>query len=140
MRHLYNSRVAVTELSGTMQFGTPTLAWNKLAVIVDSHLAVPGEMMCRLDLNFLRLGKDAPMPVVAGRAPDRVGVLFCDVTDKLKAGQRIECLAGPVRGTFEIRTIPDEAVDYMSAHHVEVQVVEVAQQLINIFPGANVEE
>lgn len=143
MRHLYHSRVEVLRLSGTLVNGTPVLSWAKVTDTLDSSLGVPGELVCRIDLNFVRLGKDAPMPVVAGRAPDRMGVCFFDADSgpaSIKAGDRLHCLSGPVTGTFEIRAIPDAAIDFASAHHLEVQVVEVSQQLTNVFPGASVEE
>lgn len=139
MRHLYNSRAEVLRLSGVLTHGTPVLTWTKVPDIVDTHLGVAGELMCRLDLNFMRQGKDQPMPVVAGRAPDRIGVLFCDATDAIRAGDHIHLLTGPVKGTFEIRTIPDVAIDFASAHHIEVQVVEVSQSLAGVFPGGTVE-
>lgn len=139
MRHLFNSRCEVLRLSGAMTNGTPVLTWAKVTGMVDARLGVPGELMCRLDLNFVRPGKDQPMPVTAGRAPDRIGVMFCDATDTILAGDRVRCLSGPVSGTFEIRTIPDVAVDFASAHHVEVQVVEVSQTIAGVFPGVSVE-
>lgn len=140
MRHLYNCRVQVQRLSAGMLFGAPNLSWATVTDTLDAYLGTPGELMCRLDLQFVRPGKDQPMPIVAGRAPDRVGVMFYDVTDKVKAGDRIRVLAGPVTGTFEIRAIPDPAVDLASAHHMEVQVIEVAQALAGVFPGAEPEE
>lgn len=139
MRHLFNSRVEVLRLAGAVTFGTPTFQWNKVDAVIDPLLGAPGELMCRLDLNFQRLGRDQPMPATAGRAPDRLGVMFFDVTDQLKAGDRVRCLTGPVTGTFEIRQVPDPAVDYSTAHHLEVQVVEVAQALVGVFPGAQPE-
>jgi hypothetical protein len=139
MRHLFNSRCEVLRLSGQMVDGTPTLSWTKVGGVVDPVLGTPGELMCRLDLTFQRPGKDQPMPIVAGRAPDRVGVMFFDATDNIVAGDRIHCLAGPLTGTFEIRSIPDPAVAYAAAHHGEVQVIEVSQTLPGIFPGATVE-
>jgi hypothetical protein len=87
---------------------------------------------------FVRPGKDAPMPLVAGRAPDRVGTLFCDPTPHLKAGDRIHAIDGPVTGTFEIRAIPDVAVGFGIGHHMEVQLIEVAQELTGVFPGGAV--
>jgi hypothetical protein len=45
------------------------------------------------------------------------------------AGDRLRCVAGPVFGTFEIRVVPDPAQDYVGTHHIEVQVIEVAQAL-----------
>lgn len=139
MRHLFNQRVEVLRLAAVMTNGTPVLSWSKVTTILDPALGVPGELLCRLDLNFVRPGKDQPMPVTAGRAPDRIGVLFCGATDKILAGDRIRCLSGPVSGTFEIRTIPDQAIDFAAAHHIEVQVVEISQSLAGVFPGAHVE-
>jgi hypothetical protein len=125
MRHLYNTRVEVSRLTVTMQSGAATQTWQKLDAIVDPYLDVPGEMMCRIDLIFQRPGKDQPMPLVAGRAPDRVGLMFFD---PIITGDRFHILDGPVQGTFEIRTMPDPAQQFgMLAHHMEVQVIEVAQ-------------
>lgn len=110
-----------------MTDGIPSQSWQKVPHIIDPHLGVAGEMMCRIDLQYQRPGKDQPMPVVAGRAPDRVGVMFFDVTAEVLAGDRIHCLDGPISGTFELRVTPDPAQDYALAHHMEVQIVEVAQ-------------
>lgn len=140
MRHLYSSRAEVLRLSGPVINGTPVLAWGRVQSVLDVFLGVPGELMCRIDLHFVRLGKDQPLPIVAGRAPDRTGVMFFDVTDQIKAGDRIRAISGPVVGTFEIRAAPDPAVGYAVAHHMEVQVVEVAQSLQYVFPGSNVGE
>lgn len=135
MRHLYASQVEVLRLASSIQFGTPTLSWVKLDEIVDPALGVAGELRCRLDLGFIRAGKDQPAAVVAGRAPDRTGVLFCDYTPQLRAGDRVRTVVGPVEGTFEVRAIPDTALDMTSVHHVEVQIFEVAQQ-VSQFPSA----
>ncbi len=134
MRHLFASRVEVYDAAITIVDGTGEISWVKTSTIVDTKLGTPGEMLCRLDLTFIRHGKDQPMAAVAGRAPDRIGVLFCGPTDNLKAGQRIRAIAGPVTGTFEIRAIPDPAVDFANVHHLEVQVVEVAQD-VSGFPS-----
>lgn len=139
MRHLYASRCEVLRLSGVLVDGSPDMDWSKVSTVVDPDLGIPGELMCRLDLSFLRPGKDAPMPLVAGRAPDRIGVCFFDTSADVKAGDRLHCLSGPVSGTFEIRSIPDSADDFASSHHMEVQVVEVAQQLTSTFPGTGLE-
>jgi hypothetical protein len=136
MRHLFNSRVEVLRLSGSMEHGTPRMEWRQIPAIVDRFLGKPGEMMCRIDLGFQRLGKDTPMPVAAGRAPDRIGVMCFSNTNLLLAGDRVRCVAGPIQGTFEIRAIPDPAVGFSLQHHVEVQVVEVAQNVVGRFPGA----
>lgn len=134
MRHLFASRVEVYDAVITIVDGTGEISWVKSSEITDPILGEQGEMMCRLDLTFIRHGKDQPMAPVAGRAPDRTGVLFCTYTESLKAGQRVRAIEGPVTGTFEIRAIPDPAVDFSSAHHIEVQVVEVAQDVTN-FPS-----
>lgn len=140
MRHLYKSRVEVLRLTGRLVNGSPVMAYEKLQTMVDPQLTVPGEMMCRLDMAFIRPGKDQPMAITAGRAPDRVGLLFFDTTNEIKAGDRVRTLSGPVSGTFEIRVMPDPAVDFGAAHHMEVQVIEVAQALAGQFPGASLEE
>lgn len=140
MRHLFNSRVEVLRLSAQVTNGVPITEWNKIAAVADPYLTEPGELMCRLDLVFVRPGKDQPMPLVAGRAPDRTGVMFFTYTTAVRAGDRIRCLAGPVSGTFELRAIPDTAVGFSAAHHCEVQVIEVAQALVGVFPGASPEE
>jgi hypothetical protein len=115
--------------------GAMNLGWIQVAAIVDPVLDVPGLLQCRLDLQFVRPGKDAPAPIVAGRAPDRVGVCYFDLAADgngaplVRAGDRLECVAGPVYGTFEIRVIPDVAQDLIGGHHIEVQVIECSQML-----------
>ena len=70
------------------------------------------------------------MPVEAGRAPDRVGVLFCSLDVPLRAGDRVVTVEGPITGAFEIRAVPEQALNYVGAHHQEVQVVEAVQDLV----------
>ena len=127
MRPLYHTRCEVLRLSLDMTNGLPQQTWQKLDTIVDPYLGVPGEMMCRIDLQYQRPGKDQPMPVVAGRAPDRVGIMFFDASDEIRSGDRSRCLQGPIQGIFEIRAMPDVAAGYSIAHHMEVQIIEVAQ-------------
>ena len=115
--------------------GGMTLGWTALSSIVDPVLDEPGLLQCRLDLQLVRPGKDAPAPIVAGRSPDRVGVAFFGLAADangaplVRAGDRLQCVRGPVFGTFEIRVVPDSVQDLAGAHHVEVQVVEVSAQL-----------
>lgn len=134
MRHLYSSQMEVLRISGTLTDGTGVVAWTKVPYVLDPELGIPGELMCRIDLAFVRPGKDLPMALASGRALDRVGVLFCDTTEELRAGDRLRDIAGPVHGTFELRSMPDPAIDFAGAHHLEVQVVEVAQSL-QYFPS-----
>lgn len=141
MRHLFNSHVEVLELTGTVVDGDATMDYLKITDVCDPYLGTPGELMCRLDLNFQRPGKDQPTPVVAGRSPDRLGLMFYSPTDTIRAGHLIRCLDGPVTGTFEIRVNPDPAVGFSAAHHMEVQIVEVNQNVQPLFPaGGHLEQ
>jgi hypothetical protein len=139
IRHLYISRAEVYRLSIQLVKGSVKNDWQKLNEVVDVRLGTPGELMCRLDLNFVRPGKDQPSPLVAGRAIDRVGVLFCDATPHLLAGDRLKLVGGPLTGTFELKATPDGAVDFSNVHHFEVQVSEVSPSASK-FPGSNLQE
>ena len=121
MEHLYSSIVRVKRISAVSEDGGLELSWNVVPQLQS--------VSCRLDLNFLRPCKDQLSPVVDGRAPDRVGVMFCSSSVPLRPGDHLETVSGPVTGTFQIRAIPDQALDYGSAHHIEVQVIEVSQDV-----------
>lgn len=136
MRGLYNSVVQVTRLESDFNDqGGMSMAWSTITGVPDVVLNTPGLLACRLDIGFVRPGKDQFAPLVAGRPPDRVGVCYYDpVTDAnglpvVKAGDQLVCVSGPIFGTWAIRVIPDVAQNYIGAHHVEVQVIEVSQQL-----------
>jgi hypothetical protein len=127
MQHLFNSVVRCERPTTQQVKGMPTATWQ----------TVPGgdRLRCRLDMNFLRPGKDVPPAVEAGKAPDRIGLLFCGVDHPLRAGDRVVAIANdvgqiPVPGTFEIRTIPDVVQGFSWSHHVEIQVIETNQQNI----------
>ena len=131
MDHLFASRVKVTEQKLTPQPG------GRMRM---ERIAVPGlsNMKCRIDLQFLRPGKDTPPAVVAGAIPDREGIMFCRYTPKLKAGMQIETIPDEkgnevVKGVFEIKEIPDVAVGFGTAHHIEVKVIETVQKQVD-FP------
>lgn len=128
MEHLYASLVKAQQTQTIVQDGMASVQW------VD----VPGidPFRCRLDLTFLRPGKDIPIAQEAGVVQDRIGVLFCSNLIPLQAGYRIVTLEGPITGTFDIRAIPDVAVAYAAGHHTEVQIIETPQQLAG-FPGGN---
>jgi hypothetical protein len=148
MRALYHSMVQVTRVQATITAdGAATMSWSPVEQIFDLFLNTASYLMCRLDLQFIRRGIDQPAPIVAGRAPDRVGVVYYDpvvnpVTGVplILAGDRFVCVSGPVMGTFDLRVVPDVAQDFLGAHHVETQVVEVSQALqpgsIQPFPGS----
>jgi hypothetical protein len=123
MEHLFSSVVEVQHLDLTVINGEAVTGWVTKTDEDASYLR------CRLDLNFLRPGKDIPAPINAGVVPDRIGIMFCSPWAPIKAGDRIVCIPNemgemPVEGTFEIRAIPDRALDYASAHHIEVQILE----------------
>jgi hypothetical protein len=145
-RGLYRSVAQVMRLQPTLQpGGGMVVAWTAVTDILDPYLVTPGMIACRLDLLFTRPGKDAPMPLVAGRAPDRVGVLFYDMPADVnglplvKAGDHFQMVSGPITGTFELRQTPEPAQDYIGAAHAENQVTEVSQALqpgsYTPFPG-----
>lgn len=136
LRHFYTTTAQVLRLAETRTAGGGMImSWAAVASVVDPSLDTPGLLACRIDLTHLRPGKDAPPVFTAGRAPDRVGVCYFDLASDgsgaplVLAGDRLEAVSGPIYGTFEIRQIPDVAQDLTGAHHVEVQVTEVAQQL-----------
>lgn len=126
MDHLYSSLVRVTEQKLTPQPG------GRFRM---ERVTVPGlaKMRCRIDLQFLRPGKDTPSAAVAGAIPDREGILFCRYTPKLQAGMQVETIPDSrgievVHGIFEIKQIPDVALGFNTAHHIEVKVIESVQQ------------
>jgi hypothetical protein len=136
LRMFYLSTCRVLRLDPTLgPAGAMTFSWDPVITVVDPVLGQPGLLQCRLDLTFLRPGKDQPSPIVAGRAPDRTGVCYFDLSNApdgsplVKAGDRLQCVSGPIFGTFEVRLIPDVAQDLTGASHCETQVVEVSQML-----------
>lgn len=122
MDHLFSSVVKVQRLTKTRTNGVTEMSWVDQAAPLNA-------IRCRLDLNFLRPGKDIPAADNAGTAPDRIGVMFCRATAGIRAGDRIVTVSGPVTGVFDIKVIPDIALDYSSGHHIEVQIVETVQTL-----------
>lgn len=115
--------------------GIPEMEWIQATVPGDPIAsAMLARLDCRLDMNFLRKGKDLPPAPEAGKAPDRVGVMFTYPYAPIQAGDRIIAIPNnegkiPVAGSFEIRAMPDEAIDFSDQHHIEVQVIETNQTL-----------
>jgi hypothetical protein len=126
VRHLYSSIVRVERMQMTRVNGRPSTQWAPVTGLEA--------VLCRLNIGFVRPG-DALPAYEAGKAQDRSGIMFCDVLP-LKAGDRVVAISGPVDGTFEVRTIPDSAVGYAEAHHMEFQIWEVNQNLAGKFPFA----
>jgi len=127
MRHLFSSTVEILVATTSIVEGARVQAWEKSTAVFDPTCA-PGEMKCRLDLIFLRPGKDAPAPIVAGRSPDRTGVLLCSNTPSLQGGQIVKVISGAHLGAmFLLKMRPDEAQGFSGSHHIEVQIHEVNQ-------------
>lgn len=134
MYHLFNSVVRVERMELITDDGIARMDWVQATDEDPNAQALLERLPCRLDMNFLRPGKDiAPAPE-AGKAPDRLGILFTYPYAPIKAGDRLVAIENdwgliPVKGTFEIRVIPDEAQDFAKTHHLEVQVIETNQRL-----------
>lgn len=138
MRHLFSSQVEILESVTDVIDGARVQTWQKSLANFDS-MCPAGEMRCRLDLIFLRPGKDQPAPIVAGRTPDRTGILYCSNNTALRGGQIIKVIRGPYTGaSFLLKMRPDEAQGFSGSHHIEVQVFEVAQAGFSYPSGAAV--
>jgi hypothetical protein len=123
MDHLLNSVGHIERLQRTIVNGAAQTRW---VPVTDPKLTA---IKCRLDLNFLRPGKDQPPPFEAGKAPDRIGLMFCNPLP-IRAGDRIVADSGPVTGTFEIRSTPDMTITMRPVgHHLEIQIIETNQNL-----------
>lgn len=134
MQHLYNSRVQVLRQQLTrLPNGKISTGWSALEVENDFDMTERLRYLpCRIDVGFIRPGKDAAPALNAGRQPDRVAVVFFDSDVPIKAGDRIQTVDNeygeqPVRGVFEFKVVPDEAVDFDSVHHKEAQAIETLQ-------------
>lgn len=143
MRGLFNSIVKAEQNKITQVDGIRQLGWVA-AGETDDEKALLSYISCRIDFNFIRQGKDAPVAIQAGQAPERAGIFFCgpEYLGVLRAGMRLTAIPNaigdiPVPGVFEIRAIPDAAVDYSTRHHLEVQVFETVQRdLAKAWPDA----
>ena len=134
MEHLFNSAFRVERLQLVVTDGVPTMDYAQATDEDPALDAMLQFLKARLDMNFIRQGKDIPEAPVAGRAPDHIGVLFTYAYAPLRAGDRLVAIPNeqnkiPVPGTFDIRVMPDVAIDFSDAHHIEVQVIEVGQEL-----------
>jgi hypothetical protein len=135
LRVHYLSLVQVMRLKMKVHNGTPSLTWTVLADVIDPFMDIPGQMMCSIQLGFIRRG-DMPMPLTAGAAAQRQGTVYYDSAvdpdtnaPYVLAGDRLYCIGGPIQGTFEIRSVPQAAVSWAGAHHIETQIWEVAKSL-----------
>lgn len=136
MRHLFPSVFEILRIPDmTFVDGSPTVLTSEVSDVVDEAWGVPGQFQGRLDLTFVRAGKDQPPTFETGLRVDRAGVLFFGIDVDLRASDVIRAISGPVQGTFELRAFSDIAQGYGSGHHREVQVFEIAQEVASGFPG-----
>ena len=144
MDHLYPSAFRVERLQLILvENGVPTTDWAQ--AVSETGDSVENDMLAylrgRLDLNFIRPGKDIIAAPEAGKAQDRIGILFTFPYAPIRAGDRIIAIPNaegkiPVKGVFEIGNKPDEALGYSDTHHLETQVKEVGQEMDEIhWPG-----
>ncbi len=134
MFHLFNSVVRVERLQLVTTDGVAEMDWAQATDPDPNAAEMLKYLECRLDMNFLRPGKDILPAPEAGKAPDRIGIMFTYPYAPIKAGDRIVAIPNregktPVKGTFEIRVMPDEAIDFSDHHHIEVQIIESNQNL-----------
>lgn len=80
---------------------------------------------CRVDLSFLRSGKDQLWLPSVAKPDDRTGVMFFLANAPIQVGMRAVMTHGP-KGTFQLRGSIDEVWDFNSLDHLEVGVAEVA--------------
>jgi hypothetical protein len=141
MQHLFNSTVRAEELQRTVIDGEQAMSWSQATSGDPYGDFALTRLPCRIDMGFLRPGKDiAPAPE-AGKAPDRIGVMFCAAWVPIRAGMRFVTVPNddgsmPVAGTFELRVNPDGAIGFRDAHHLEMQVIESVQSVAK-WPGGN---
>lgn len=79
---------------------------------------------CRLDLVYVRSGKDSQWMPTAAHSTDRTGVLFLPTGIEFRSGMRIHMTRGP-EGAFQIQGAIDDIYGYTDPHHIEVGVLEV---------------
>lgn len=113
-------------LPSTVKVKRPQMSTSD-GVLSTTWQSVPGmsSLQCRLEVGFYRPGKDQPLPIQAGRAPDRVAVLWVAPSTDLRPGDHLECVSGPVSGTWELRTNLDSVSNMRTLHHLEGQLVEL---------------
>ena len=141
MDQLFNSAFRVERMQLTVSDGVATMGYSQATDEDPALNDMLQFLRARLDMNFIREGKDVLPAQVAGRAPDRVGALLTYAYAPLKAGDRLVAIENekgriPVSGTFDIKVIPDIAQGFDDGHHLEVQVIETGQELTQTnWPG-----
>ena len=76
MFHLFNSVVRVERLQLVTTDGVAEMDWAQATDPDPNAAEMLKYLECRLDMNFLRPGKDILPAPEAGKAPDRIGIMF----------------------------------------------------------------
>jgi len=113
---LLTHRMTVKHLEIFDVDGIPAMDWR--TVSTGEH--------CRVDLSFIRSGKDPQWTPEAGRPADRTGVLYVMPASKAKVGDRLVFTLGP-RGTFLVEGVFEEILGRKgTVDHLEIGIREVA--------------
>lgn len=111
-------------INGATQFN-----WVNSTDIIDPYWGVPGQMKCRLDVQFVRPGMNAAPPEETASVIPRTGTLYYDIPESLnfvKAGDHLIPVAGTFVGSvFRISVIPEPAQGPLGPTHMEAQIVEI---------------
>lgn len=116
LRSLLSHRCDIYDLVTTDDDGSPVTSYRKI-----NTAPIP----CRLDLGFVRHGKDQMWIEAIARPEDRTGVMFFTPEAPIRSGVRAVMLKGP-KGIFQIQGAIDEAWDFDSLSHYECGVMEVS--------------
>jgi hypothetical protein len=88
-------------------------------------VTVASRVRCRVDLQYIRPGRDPQWTPEAGRQTDRTGVAFFEANAPVKVGDRVVVLTPP-GGTFLVEGSVDAVLGRDGkVHHLECGVREV---------------
>lgn len=120
MESMLPSRCSILRLEDVGRSdGTSSFLWNP----VITNLKV------KVDLGFLRTGRDNSLTIEAGRTPDRTGTAFFAGNPDVRGADRIKITEGALLGMeFDIDIAPDLIQDSFAVHHLEAAVKEVTQR------------
>lgn len=139
MYGLFISKLAVLRNTEGFLDGIPNYTWTPITFPRTDPLTGEPAIWtpARVDVTFVRAGKDMPLVVEAGRAADRLAVIWLRPDDGslVRAGDRLVCVGGPITGTYSVDQFPDQLADAVSLHHIEIGAREVSQALA--LPGAS---
>lgn len=114
-RGLLAHRVTIKRSETTIVDGVESFGW----------VTVASGVPCRMDLQFIRSGRDPQWTPEAGRMEDRTGVGFFLADAPVRTGDRVIVTRGP-SGTFLLEGSIDEVQGrHGRTHHIEVGVKEV---------------